>query len=1016
MHNQSNKLLKHAIRIALTGGALVTAGAAYGQAAPAPASEELEEVLVTGSRIAAAPNAVSISPVVALSGDQIQQKGITRVEDMLSSLPQVYANQNSSVSNGSDGTATVDLRNLGAQRTLVLVNGRRLGPGDPGSAAGGASDLNQVPAQLVERVEVLTGGASSVYGADAVAGVVNFVLNDHFEGVQFTANYGMYVHSQNNPDHVQEVLSDFNEANGTDFKKAPSNAYEGQTQDYAAMFGFNTEDGNGNLTSYVTYRTIEGVLQSQYDYSAATLASGYKGTTASGSVYDGRFTVSGSSTSARGRYRLVSATGVNIGGSKGFVENASGQYDVAPFDNSMRYNFGPTNYYMRPDDRWTAGAFAHYEFSEHANVFAELQYVNDHTKAQIAPSGSFYGSLIAATNCGNPLFSQSMVDSFCGGSTDPNTTIHLLVGRRNVEGAPRVDDIRHSAWRFVLGSKGAINDAWDYEAYGQVGLTELTENYENDVSSSRVKNALDIVDVNGTPTCRSVVLGYDASCVPWNIWQPGGVTQQALDYIAEPLLSNGKVTQYIFNANTTGDLGKYGVQIPMAESGLKTNVGIEFRNVKSELNTDQAYITGDASGQGSPTLPTSGSINAKEIFGELRLPIIDKMTGAYALAAEAGYRYSDYNLGFSTDTYKFGLEWSPLQSIRLRGSYARAVRAPNAYELYNPTHVGLNGSSDPCAGTTLTPANWAAECLQQGLTLAQYGTIDPNPAAQYNGQIGGNPDLQPEKATTVSFGIGWTPEFAQGLRVQLDYFDIKIEDVIRRVGQDTTLALCGVQNVFCERIHRDVNGTIWVQPNGYVEDPLDNNGQLHEKGVDAEVAYTFDIGSAGSLALSLMGTYVDSYKVLPLQSLPDTEYDCKGLYGNTCTTPTPEWRHTFTATWNTPWRDLSLTAAWRYTDSVTLDSLDSNPNLDGTQGGACTVSNACISNTDAKIDSRDYIDLSASMALTEQVSLRLGINNVLDTDPPIIGQSNASGGNGNTYPQMYDALGRYMFATATIQF
>jgi outer membrane receptor protein involved in Fe transport len=844
MSNHRNHQLHSAVRFALAAGAAAAASGAA-QAAETANSAVLEEIVVTGSRIAA-PNEVSISPVIAVTAADIEQRGITRIEDLLTQLPQVYASQNSAVSNGSDGTATVSLRGLGSNRTLVLVNGRRLGPGDPGTSA---SDLNQIPSELVERVEVLTGGASSVYGADAVAGVVNFKLNNHFEGFKVTTSYGLYDHKQHDPMGVQEVLSDFNSNYNQSFAAAPSSVHTGFTKDISAMFGFNTADGKGNVTTYASYRNVAGVLQSKYDYSAATLGSGY----CCSSSYDGRFSVSGSSTSYPGRARLVNDHGVNAPTTYVYKDPVTGAYSQAPksaaldqngsllpgysttgggskvllpngagnglnsFGNANRYNYGPLNYYMRPDERYSAGAFAHYEFNEHADVYTEIQYVNDHTLAQIAPSGAFYGTGPYQTSCGNPLLTAAEVSQWCTlkGTVefDPNQNINLLLGRRNVEGGPRIDDLTHSSWRYVLGTKGKIDSVWDYDAYYSNAITELSETYLNDLSISRMKNALDVItDPNsGAVVCRSVVTGTDKNCVPYNIWSPGGVTKQALAYISTPLVSIGKTTQQELSVNVTGDLGKYGVKVPSAASGLKVNLGAEWREVTSEFKPDLEYQLGDAAGGGSPILPVSGAVISREAFVEARLPLIDDKPFAKSVAVEGGFRYSDYSIGFQTNSFKLGLEWQPVSDIRVRGSFARAVRAPNIVELYAVQHVGLDGSSDPCAngpsGVPYTPE----QCAKLGVDpLTQYGTIDPNPAAQYNGYYGGNPNLKPETATTKTFGVGFTPSFLPGFRAQVDYYDIKINDTISNIGPSTIMSLCANKDLFCNLIHRDVNGSLWV--------------------------------------------------------------------------------------------------------------------------------------------------------------------------------------------------------------
>jgi len=1016
-NHRGNRKLQLAVRLALAGSAIAALGVANAQTG-------VSAVVVTGSRIAASPNQVSISPIVSITPVELEQSGATRVEDLVNQLPQVFASQGATISNGSDGTANVDLRGLQAKRTLVLINGRRLGPGDPLAN----SDLNQIPIMMVERVEVLTGGASSVYGADAVAGVVNFVLNDHFEGFKFTGSYTLNDHHNGNPQGVTDDLRYWNETYGTTYAEAPKNVDTGYTKDLGLMMGFNAPDGNGNVTAYATYRDVAGVLQDKFDHSAVSLASGFG---YDSSAPANHFGVAGSQTSVPGRYRLVTATGANISQSAALgadgnlvteLNEDTGNIDGV-FPNSARYNFGPTNYYQRPDERWTAGALAHYQFNEHADVYTEVQYVNDRSVSQIAPSGSFYGTGPYKVSCANPLFSQSMLDQWCGdgtgfdGTGDPAAgDIYLLVGRRNVEGNPRRDDLEHQAFRFVMGSKGSINDAWDYDFFGHLGINQLSENYLNDVSISRTRHALDVVDDgDGNAVCASVLNGTDPNCVPWNIWQPqvaGSITPEALAYIGVPLVLRGEAKAQGAHFDATGDLGQYGWKLPSADSGVRINVGADWSQLESSLVPDLTYQTGDASGQGSPTPPVDGTVIAREAFIEARIPLIDGKPGADSLAFETGYRYSDYSLGFDTDTYKFGLEWSPIQAIRLRGSYTQAVRAPGAGELFQPQFIGLDGTYDFCRGTS--PGYTLEECQAQGLDPALYGHVDGNPAFQYNGRLGGDPTLQPETATTKSFGIGWTPSFLQDFRVNVDYFDIEIKDTIQRVGFETTQSLCSKRGLLCDRIHRDVNGSLWITPEGFIDDPLHNQGTLRTTGVDVDASYLFEIGRYGSIHLGLVGTYLDTYEITPIAAIPDTKFDCAGYYGNSCNAnvnaPLYEWRHTLRTTWTTPWHGLDVGLAWRYFDYVNLDELNPNPNL------FVGFGHGLVSTTDAQISSVSYIDLTGSIAINDKVNFRLGINNLLDEPPPVVGANNCSGCNGNTYTQTYDTLGRYVFGTLTVEF
>jgi iron complex outermembrane receptor protein len=1018
-NNFGNQQLRMAVRLALGGGTLAASfGVANAQttaATPAAGDATLQEVVVTGSRIAA-PNQVSISPVTFVSSADIQQSGLTQVADLLNQLPQVFADQGSNIVNGGLGTETVNLRGLNSKRTLVLVNGFRLGYGDPRSGGAG-SDINQIPAALIDSVEVLTGGASSVYGADAVAGVVNFKLNDHFEGVKLVANAGIYNHSNGNGQNVQTDLSDYNASTGNNFAAAPSNVNTGASEELTFIAGLNAPDGNGNATFYASYRKVQAVLQSKYSYSACTFGSGYNSPTAGG-----QFACGGSSTSFPGRFLKIT------GGTTASDSTIGPGGSLVPFTSANSFNYGPLNYYQTPDTHYTAGAFLHYDFNEHVTVYSQTMFMDDRTVLQIAPSGAFFGN-VYSTNCSNPFLSAAQVSAWCSDSVG-GMTQGLLIGRRNVEGGNRQDDVEHTDWREVIGVKGKINDAWDYDANFQYGIVNLSETYFNDVSSARVNNALNVIQTPTGPQCVAtapttagglgLTTGLAAGCVPWNIFSPGGVTSAATSYLNTPGLQRGQITQTVVSANATGDLGKYGVQLPTATSGLKVNIGAEWRDVYSQNEPDIEFQSGDLSGQGGPIPPIAGGIISREGFFEARMPILEDMPFAKALDVETGYRYSDYSLGFKTNTYKFGVDWAPTSDVRFRGTFQRAVRAPNVVELFAPDSVALDGNTDPCSGAS--PVYSAAACARTGVTAAQYGHILANTSSQYNGLTGGTSSLKPETALTTSFGIQLTPSFVPNLRVNIDYFDIKIENVIETIGADTILKECLTADLYCNNIHRSAIGSLWIGNTGYVTDLLANVGKLQEKGVDLDVAYSLDVGQMGKLHFGLVGTYLNAYDVTP-NSTSGASYNCAGYYGLACSsvtagagTPVFRWRHSFRTTWSTPWNGLDVSAAWRYYSPVALEQLSYNPLISAAAGA--TVANGGISNTDAHIASFSYLDLTASVKVTDKVSVRVGANNVLDKAPPVIGSNNlpSTSGNGNTFPQVYDSLGRFLFAQITAQF
>lgn len=993
---EKNRSVQQAVRYALAAVAAASASAVgYAQTTPAP-SAGLEEVVVTGSRLRVA-NDASISPVTSVTASDLQATGLTRVEDVLNNLPMVFAAQGSTVSNGSNGTATVNLRNLGSRRTLVLVNGRRLGPGtfDGSSQA----DLNQIPAALIERVDVLTGGASAVYGADAVAGVVNFVLNTKFEGVKIDANYGFYNHSNGNP--IASTVA----ARG--FPLPSSTVNTGYGRDFSILMGSNFMDGKGNAVFYATYRRDAAVLEDKYDYSSCVLNS----PSGSGLTTGKKATCGGSGTSATGYFQAYSNAGLPL--FTNTVDKATGAF--RPFNTATDlYNFGPLNFFQRPSERYTAGTFINYDVSDKINVYAEFMFARNTSDAQIAPSGDFFN--LSRISCNNPLWTAEERTTICSpanlaaqGETDH---MSLYIGRRNVEGGGRVATFALDSYHGTVGARGDLNDNWKFDIYGQYGTTAGTNGNLNYLSNAKIVNALDVVPdpVTGAPVCAVALAGTDKACVPWNIWVPGGVTKAATDYLAIPLLVQGDTTERVISGSLTGDLGAYGVKLPTADSGLQLNVGAEWRSEAANFLPDAASQAGDAAGSGGPTVPVTGAFRVKELFTEMRMPLVENKTGIQELTVEGGYRYSDYSLGFNTDTYKLGLDWAPIQDLRLRGSYQRAVRAPNIGELFAPQAVLLDGTKDPCAGTMGATSPTPAQCAFSGVTAAQYGLIGANPAAQYNGLLGGNPLLKPEVADTYSFGFVAQPSFIPNLTVSADYYDIKIKGVIGAIGGDNIIQNCvNTGNpVYCAAVHRSANGSLWKSPDGFIGDTNVNFGSLAAKGVDVKGRYKHSVGDYGSLSFNLEGTYALNNQTQPLTGGPT--YDCVGYYGSNCGVMNPKWRHTFTSTWSTPWSGFDMTLRWRYLGKVASERTSSDPQLNGRY----------YPDT-AFIKAYNYIDLSGAINVKDFLTLRLGINNVFDKDPPISVSGTFSDCptticNGNTYAQVYDALGRFVYLHATLKF
>jgi iron complex outermembrane receptor protein len=1048
-----NQFLSNLLATTIICGAVGVATPAFAQDEP-PQTGPVEgqaaqegDITITGSRIRQ-PNLTSVSPVTAVNSEEVRVTGTTRTEDLVNSLPQVFAGQSSTVSNGASGTATVDLRNLGPERTLVLINGRRLVPGDPSTPF---SDLNFIPAMMIQRVDLLTGGASSVYGSDAVSGVVNFIMDTNFTGIRIDSQYSFYQHDNGTDPTVLAALN----APNRQFGYPTGSVADGGTWDANLAIGAAFDDGRGHVLAYAGYRKVEAITQGRRDYSscaltsrtAAQIAAG-PGTGVNAGVTD--YLCGGSGTSANGTFFTNTGT-FQVGPNRTFIPG------------STPYNFAPTNYYQRPDERYVLGAFANYEISPALKPYMEVMFMDDRTVAQIAPSGNFgntiqinCGSPAAPTTVspgvGNPLLSAQQRAIVCAtpnllaanglsinqnpAGTLPAVFIDPTTGlpytravlqplRRNVEGGGRRDDLQHTSYRIVAGMQGDLDDVWSYDMYYQFGQTNFAETYSNDFSVRRLGLALDIVDNPNTPgvdpVCRSFLDGTDTSCVPWDIFATGQVTPESLTYLQTPGLQRGVNQQSVANASLTGNLAPWGIQMPWAQEGVGIAIGVEYRKESIELLVDQAFSTlpsSDLAGQGAPTLPVSGSFDVKEAFAEVRIPIVEE-SFFYNLSLEAGYRYSDYDLGgrsVSTDTYKIGLDFAPIRDVRFRASYNRAVRAPNIQELFAPQRVVLDGTTDPCAGAV--PGASLAACQAMGVSAAQYGNIQPNPASQYNGLIGGNPNLDPEVADTWTVGIVLQPRFLPRFALTIDWFDIQVDSFIQGVGADTILATCAatLDPTFCGLVTRDQFGSLWRTSAGFVEDFSINIGSVATRGIDIQASYSMEIGEGwGGLGFSFVGTWLDRLVTDNGVSVP---YDCTGYFGTQCGTPSPEWRHQLRVNWNLP-DGIGITTRWRYFSGVDQDIYSPNPSLNFAGGGTPTPAQLNgLRPADARIPSQSYIDLTLTARIGDHYNFRLGVNNLFDRDPPLVGSNTCPAGicNGNAFTQVYDALGRYIFAGVSLDF
>jgi iron complex outermembrane receptor protein len=978
-------------RLALPGAYLATV---LGLCSPqvvygAEAEEPVVEVVVTGTRLGSA-NATSPSPVVVLEGEELLHLGTPRVEDLLNSLPQVNSGLTLGANGASvaplTGTATADLRGIGAFRTLVLINGRRTAPGDPINPS---ADLNTVPSALVKRVEVLTGGASAIYGSDAVSGVVNFILDTNFTGFKLDVD-GALNRGSNDRGELQAI----GQASGV--TPRTGSVYDGGSQDVSAVFGKELFGGSAHLVAYAGYRHTHEVAGSSRDFSACTfLETG----TSFQCLLDG--------TTAAGQFVPSSGTVLTLDTSNGHAFRPL----VAPGD---LFNPAPYQDLQRPDTRYNAGVFANYKFNDAANVYTEAQFMDDRTTVRYEPAGTTAtGASLNSfnINCNNPLLSASEVNDLCtSAGLGPNDTASVAIGRRNVEGGQRSDEFHHRSFRIVLGVKGAISDPWSYDTSLVYGRVNARETLSNDFSLSRLSNALEVVNVNGVPTCQSVVNGSDPACVPYNIFAAGGVTPVALNYITEGGMQSGYAERTIGTGLVTGDLTHYGVVSPLAHSGFGIVAGAEYRTESVHYNPDTAYSTGDLLVTGAAH-PTAGTFHVAEIFTELKMPLIEGQPFAKELILNGSDRYAHYTPQGNVNAFGLGVEWAPVDPVGVRGSVSRAVRAPNAYELFTSQVLGQITITDPCAGV---PTASAAQCALTGVSAAQYGSIAPQTAV--NVLTGGNPHLRPETADTVTAGIVLTP--LSNILFSADYWRIKVKKFIGNVPGTFSLTTClnSGDPFYCSLIQRDANGSLSTGNGagaGRIVSTRFNTGSYGTSGVDFEARYVWNlpaIAKGSNLAFGFTGSLaLDN----PIDVTPGAaEIDCTDLYGPNCsgagpTSPVPRWRHRLRMTWETH-GGFELSLNWRHIGRMKSEFTSTNPAL---------FNPANVFPVDSHISAYDYLDLDGGIEVTEHVKVRLGVNNLTDRKPPVIGfAANPLLVNGNMAAGMYDPLGRYLFAGLTAKF
>jgi iron complex outermembrane recepter protein len=959
--------LSGAIRLALLAGAsCLVAGNALAQAPQTEqeaAARTLDQITVTGTRIQSQTVTAS-SPVTEIEREEFQFSGATRVDDLVNSYPQMSPYFDSFANNPSTGYPTIDLRGLGAARTLTLVNGHRLPPG-----AAEVRDISIVPAALVQRVDILTGGASAVYGSDAIAGVVNFILDTEFEGFSISTGYSAYQH-RNRDDYIQELMDRRNFPYPTG-----GSGFDGISRNVDIAIGSRFADGRGHAMAWLTWRENDPLFHAQRDYSSCALNA--RGTACGGSA-----------TNATGNFYIYNdedGTSASL--------RPDGTWQPAY---GAPYNYAPPNYYQRPDERYTMGSSIKFEVNEHFRPYLETMLINRRDALQIAESGAFF-TFIDGISCAAPF-----VGSLCADlGLNPALPLSIYVAKRNVEGGPRRSQSETNTFRVVLGAEGAINSNWSYNASFLRAQTGADTQGFNDFLSDRI--------VDGLLGCPA---GSFRGCLPYNVWVPGGVTPEAAAALAGTSMLKTATELTSVNAYVTGDLG-FGLPSARGDT-VQLVAGVEWREEAYDFTADSHSQAGNFAGAGGPQIPVTGKIWVSELFLESVIPLVADAGALRSLNLDLGYRLSDYNLSGNANTYKIGFA-ADFGMWRTRGGFNHAIRAPGVNNLFATQQIALWGGVDPCAGAspTFTPA----QCANTGVPTNRYGTIAANPASQYNQFVGGNPNLQPEAADTWTLGFVVTP--LERLSVNVDYYDIKLEDTIATIGASTILQFCGLTGdpFLCNRVRRNqTNFDLWrgsdPATSGQIINLTDNFGEQHFRGIDLGVNYRWDMFNGG-FAASFQGSYLLEQEVSPLPGInQDATYDCAGKINAQC--QSPEWRHIASLRYS---RDMfTVNLRWRffgemdYVDSFTGNPLTVDTFLCTPQAG---VAASAICRGDGKLGRVNYLDLSGSVFLGEFTELTLGVNNIADKAPPMVGSALALNANA---PGGYDQAGRYIFASLTFNF
>ncbi len=940
-------------------------------------------IIVTGSRINN-PNLTASSPVSVVTAEQIELRQAITVDDFLREVPGITPSIGANVNNGNGGSTFVNLRGIGANRTLVLLNGTRIVP----EGLGGLTNIDIIPVALLERVDVLTGGAGALYGADAIAGVVNFITKRNFAGVDASA--------------TQQITE---QGDGSVFRAD-------------LTIGGNFDDGRGNATLSVGYTNRESVSQGARPF--------------------GQFNINSTTGNAGGSSTTVPSV-INVPGTtSGTLQISEDGNSLVPFNRP--FNFNPQNVFQIPLEQYRLFGSANYEIFDGLEVYSEALFTQSTSRTIIASSGTFRN--VIATPLSNPFLPASIRNQICGLDTsaavpgvqrlltqaqcdagavaltpsDPNfQAVDIDFGRRFVEFGPRINESETQLWQIKAGFRGAITDTLNFDVFGVYGESEIDSRQSGNGLLSRLEQSVFSSNPN---SCIDPSNG----CVPINLFGPAGSIGENVRVFLDTGNSSGTETSL---GQIQGFIsGDFGFAVPSAVNPVSIVIGGEYREYTAANASDLLSQTPDeVLGNGAANPDVSGSYDVSEVFGELVVPLIEDGFIHEASLQLAG-RISDYSTTGTEYTWKAGGTISPVDGFTIRGNYQRVTRAPNIGELFAPAVTGLdNFDSDPCAGAApVGNAALRAVCIGQGAPASSIGNIIVDPAGQVNVTTGGNPNVSAETADTWTIGAVFTPDFVPGLSISADYYNINLTDSITTPTVDSVFSGCfGTQfrtapavtaasatDPACTGIGRSTaTGNLFGAASITPGIPLtfSNLGQIQTDGIDVSVNYQRDLGFAG-LTLNFLGNWTNSNTFdADVTDPANAIFECSGFFGTNCGSIIPEFSFTQRTTFSIEGFDASF--LWRYIDGVDLERSVFNA-----QGQAPFL------DAFESIGAESYFDLTLRWQATENFAFTLAAINLFDNSPQVVGSTIGSTAfnSGNIFPSTYDPLGRRYSVTGRITF